>query len=225
MWIDNQQIFIDWLTNQLICHCKEVNVVLWFSKCILPEKLYINDLDIICLLNSLSKFFYWEIDYFFFIKQNSFYQLYNFTPENVICKSQKGLDSSILCGGSFTPERERTTIVGIFWINANHCLSAPLDLPVMPPYSLFSVVIASLHFSSNNVAWCSVPLEDSPTLLFPNSSQCCYQADQFQHNLSFGIDGSLSEYCRWWKTRSLVPLSPTSSPPPDVCIYQLGPVT
>ena len=32
----------------------------------------------------------------------------------------------------------------------------------------------------------------------------------------------LSEYCRWWKTRSLVPLSPTSSPPHDVHICQLG---
>ena len=45
------------------------------------------------------------------------------------------------------------------WIKVNCSFLAPLDLPVMPSYWLFSMVIASLHISCNNVAWITVRLE------------------------------------------------------------------
>ena len=45
------------------------------------------------------------------------------------------------------------------WMKANHCLSAPLDLPMMPSYWLFSMATTSLHISCNNIAWCIVWLE------------------------------------------------------------------
>ena len=44
-----------------------------------------------------------------------------------------------------------------------------------------------------------------------------------QARLDLGVDGSWVKDCWWWKTRPLVLLSPMSSPPPDVRIYQLGP--
>ena len=118
------------------------------------------------------------------------------------------------------------------WTKANRCPSAPSVPPVMPSYWLFSVVATSLHISCNNITWCTVWLGKTH-LQF----KLCYWR---RYNIIFRVSivllgksipawldlwhwWQLSEYCRWWKTRSFVPLSPTSSPPLNVYIYQLGP--
>ena len=75
---------------------------------------------------------------------------------NVIYKSQKGLDSSILCGGPLTQKRETTTIVGWRLIVVFRLHSI---LPVMSSYWIISVATTSLHISCNIVTWCTVWLE------------------------------------------------------------------
>ena len=104
-------------------------------------------------------------------------------------------------------------------MKVNRWLLASLDPPMMPSYCLCSVATTSLHNSCNNIAWCTVWLEKT----------CLHHCFQRLVHIVIGLTKSsatlalrgLSEHCRGCKTISLVPLSPTTSPP-DVHSCQLG---